>query len=146
MKQLKLWLKNSKVEIVEKKQRRLEARIDDPWKLPGVVKSLLEAYPRGIYLSAITAIDLPEEDSIELDYMFWIIPEKSLLTLKTRVPRNQPRAPSLALLLPAAVPYEQEVYDLFGVVFEGNENLRLGFLTPPDSAGEYPLRRDWNKR
>jgi len=52
----------------------------------------------------------------------------------------------LALLLPAAVPYEQEVYDLFGVVFKGNESLRLGFLTPPDVAGEHPLRKDWNKR
>ncbi|BES81951.1 NADH-quinone oxidoreductase subunit C [Pyrodictium abyssi] len=144
MKQRLLKIRGREIELVEKKPRRLEARIDDPWALPEAVASLLEAYPDGVYISAITAVDLPQEESIELDYIFWVIPEKTAVTLRTRVPRADPRAPSIAGLLPGASAYEQEVYDLMGVVFEGNESLRRIF-TPPDIGSGYPLRKDWKE-
>jgi len=139
-----LKIKGREIELVEKKPRRLEAYIDDPWALPQAVASLLRAYPDGVYISAITAVDLPQEESIELDYIFWVIPEKAVVVLRTRAPRVDPRVPSIVGLLPGASVYEQEVYDMMGVVFEGNGGLRRIF-TPPNAGSGYPLRKDWKE-
>ena len=144
MKQMLLKIKGREIELVEKKPRRLEAYIDDPWALPQAVASLLRAYPDGVYISAITAVDLPQEESIELDYIFWVIPERTVVLLRTRVPRVDPRAPSIAGLLPGASVYEQEVYDLMGVAFDGGEGLRRIFA-PLDAGPGYPLRKDWKE-
>ncbi|MCY0868583.1 MAG: NADH-quinone oxidoreductase subunit C [Desulfurococcus sp.] len=143
MTQKLLGVNGRKIVFTEIKPHRLEARITDPRAMPEAVKSLVEAYSGDMYISAITAIDLPEENYIELDYIFYVIPEKTIAVLKTRVPRSDPRIPSITSILPGASAYEKEVFDLMGVVFEGNQDLRRIF-TPPDIAG-YPLRKDWKE-
>jgi NADH:ubiquinone oxidoreductase subunit C len=61
--------------------------------------------------------------------------------LKTKVPRANPRIESLCSIWPAANWQEREVYDLFGVEFEGHPDPRR-ILMPYDYVG-HPLRRDF---
>lgn len=64
------------------------------------------------------------------------------MILKTRVAREaMPLLPSLCGVWPAAELFEDEIYDLFGIRFEGHPFLRRIML---DEAFEgYPLRKDF---
>ena len=57
------------------------------------------------------------------------------------LPRDEPRAPSITSLWPGAEWLEREAYDMFGIVFEGNRDLRRIFM-PPDYQS-FPLRKDF---
>lgn len=96
------------------------------------------------YLSSISAVDMPKEGRIELNYIFWSIRRAAALVVKVPLDRGNPVVPSIADIVPAAVKSEIEVYDLMGVVFEGNRSLKRGFLVPGDTVakGVYPLRKD----
>lgn len=55
--------------------------------------------------------------------------------------RDDPRTPSVTSLWPGAEWLEREAYDMFGIVFEGNRDLRRIFM-PPDYTS-FPLRKDF---
>ena len=55
--------------------------------------------------------------------------------------REDPRAPSVTFLWPGAEWAEREAYDMFGIIFEGNRDLRRIYL-PPDFQS-FPLRKDF---
>ncbi len=112
-------------------------------RLKEVVKKLREL-SKGVYLSTISGVDLPEEGVIEVNYCFWSVDDKCMYVIRVRTPRNDPRVPSIVDVVPGANNGEMEAYDLLGVYFEGNPNLRRGFLVPDDIAekGVFPLRKE----
>jgi len=55
--------------------------------------------------------------------------------------REDPRAPSVTFLWTGAEWLEREAYDMFGIRFEGNRDLRRIFM-PPDYTS-FPLRKDF---
>jgi NADH-quinone oxidoreductase subunit C len=55
--------------------------------------------------------------------------------------RDNPRIPSLTGLWSGAEWMEREAYDMFGIVFEGNRDLRRIYM-PPDYTS-FPLRKDF---
>jgi NADH-quinone oxidoreductase subunit C len=57
------------------------------------------------------------------------------------VSRDDPRCPSATFLWTGAEWLEREAYDMFGIVFEGNRDLRRIFM-PPDYTS-FPLRKDF---
>jgi len=61
--------------------------------------------------------------------------------MKAKVPRTDPSVASVCDVWPAANWQEREVYDMFGITFEGHPDLRR-ILLPDDFEG-YPLRRDY---
>ena len=63
------------------------------------------------------------------------------ISVKARVPTQDPRIESVVDLFPGANFPEREVYDMFGVVFEGHPDLRR-ILMPEDYEG-FPQRRDF---
>lgn len=61
--------------------------------------------------------------------------------IRVQVPEDDPRVPSLVPLWSGANWPEREIYDLFGIVFEGHPDLRR-ILMPEDWKG-HPLRKDY---
>ena len=57
------------------------------------------------------------------------------------LPRDDPRVPTLTGLWPGAEWMEREAYDMFGIIFEGNRDLRRIYM-PPDYTS-FPLRKDF---
>ena len=55
--------------------------------------------------------------------------------------RDDPRVPSLTFLWNGAEWAEREAYDMFGIIFEGNRDLRRIYM-PPDYTS-FPLRKDF---
>ena len=55
--------------------------------------------------------------------------------------RDDPRAPSITFLWKGAEWMEREAYDMFGITFEGNRDLRRIYM-PPDYTS-FPLRKDF---
>ena len=85
----------------------------------------------------LTAVDrLTRENRFELVYLFYSMEQHTWLRLKTRTDQS---APSLTSVVPGANWYEREIYDLFGIQFEGHPDLKRIML--PDSWRGYPLRR-----
>ena len=63
------------------------------------------------------------------------------VTVKAYVPEDNPVLPSIELLWKTADWQEREVFDLFGIKFEGHPNL-IRIMNPDDYEG-YPLRKDY---
>jgi NADH-quinone oxidoreductase subunit C len=85
----------------------------------------------------VTAVDrLTREDRFELVYLFYSLEGHTWLRLKTRTDRE---APSITPLVPGANWYEREIFDLFGIDFQGHPDLTRIML--PDDWQGYPLRR-----
>ena len=55
--------------------------------------------------------------------------------------RDDPRIPSVTYLWQGAEWMERETYDMFGITFEGNRDLRRIYM-PPDYTS-FPLRKDF---
>jgi NADH-quinone oxidoreductase subunit C len=66
------------------------------------------------------------------------------LVVKTFVNDPDPRLPSVFPLWRGADWMEREVYDLYGIVFEGHPDLRR--ILMPDEFTAYPLRKDYPLR
>jgi NADH-quinone oxidoreductase subunit C len=93
------------------------------------------------YLRCIAAVDYGEE--FELVYLLFSYIHRRDFKLKVRVPRARPEVPSIESVWPAAAWHEREAFDLMGIRFPGNSDLRRLFL-PEDWVG-HPLRKDYQE-
>lgn len=91
------------------------------------------------YLSNLTAAEYP--DYMEMVYHLYSFPLNHTITVKSRLPKDNPRVPSVAGLWPTADLQEREVFDLLGVYFSGHPNLTRVLL--PDGFDGHPLRKDY---
>ncbi|MDH5482173.1 MAG: NADH-quinone oxidoreductase subunit C [Candidatus Bathyarchaeota archaeon] len=89
------------------------------------------------HLSAITGLEVA--DGIEL--LYHLSNEDTLLTVRVKLSKNEAVAPSIVDLIRGAAPYEQEIHDFFGVVFEGHLNLASSILPDDWPKDNYPLRK-----
>ena len=93
-------------------------------------------------LSSLHGCDyLPEEPRLGVHYELLSMERCERLRVKTRLGTDDPRLPTVTDLFPTANFHEREVYDMFGVVFEGHPDLRR-ILLPEDYEG-FPQRRDF---
>lgn len=94
------------------------------------------------YLSDVTAVDrYPDEPRFETVYHLYSIENNQRLRLKVRLAGEDPRVDSTVPVWPGAIAFEREVFDLFGIQFEGHPYL-VRLLMPDDWEG-YPLRKDY---
>ena len=93
-------------------------------------------------LADVTALDLyPQEPRFEVVYHLLSLETAERLRLKIRVSGEQPHCLSAVPVWPAANAFEREVFDLFGIVFNGHPYLRRIVL--PEEWEGYPLRKDY---
>jgi NADH-quinone oxidoreductase subunit C len=90
----------------------------------------------------MTAVDwLPSDPRFQLSYHILSHKYKERIRLHAWVKEENPAIESITSVWPGANYYEREVFDLFGIRFEGHPNLRR-ILMPEDWVG-YPLRKDY---
>jgi len=87
---------------------------------------------------AITGLDLLEK----LGLMYHLRTHGSIVTVRTEVPKDNPRISTITDLIPGANFHEREVADLLGVVFQGHPNLARLVLPDDWPKNLYPLRKD----
>lgn len=92
-------------------------------------------------LIELTAVDyLPRVPRYDVVYHLLSIGQKRRLRLKVRVDAAS-TVPTVQHVWPAAGWLEREVFDLFGIIFDGHPDLRR-ILMPEDWEG-HPLRKDY---
>jgi NADH-quinone oxidoreductase subunit C len=94
------------------------------------------------FLSDLPCVDLyPSEPRFEVVYHLLSMKRKERVRLKVQLPGSDPSLESITSVWPAANFFEREVFDLFGVRFQGHPYLRR-ILMPEDWEG-HPLRKDY---
>ncbi|MCX5894125.1 MAG: NADH-quinone oxidoreductase subunit NuoB, partial [Deltaproteobacteria bacterium] len=122
---------------------------------PARVKDVLQflktdSYPKFLRLDDLTAVDESARREREqypdftLNYQLLSFESASRVRLKVPLSGPQPAIATITDIWPSADWYEREVYDLFGIRFEGHPRLwRL--LMPHDWEG-HPLRKSYPDR
>ena len=90
-------------------------------------------------LLCLAAVDY--KDHFQLVYILHSLEPERMLAVKTDLPYDDPRVPSVASVWRAADWYEREAHDLFGVVFDGHPDLSPLLLY--DGFEGYPGRKDF---
>jgi NADH-quinone oxidoreductase subunit C len=94
------------------------------------------------WLMSLHGVDyLPAEPRLGIHYELLSMERTDRLNVRTRVGVEDPNVPSVVDLYPTADFHEREVYDMFGVVFDGHPDPRR-ILMPEDYVG-FPQRRDF---
>ena len=92
------------------------------------------------YLVDITAVHWPKrEAAFDIIYVLYSFSRNQRIRLKIRVKEGE-RPRSSVYLYPTANWLEREVYDMFGVEFDGHPDLRR--ILMPDEWTGFPLRKD----
>jgi NADH-quinone oxidoreductase subunit C len=90
----------------------------------------------------MTAVDwFPSEPRFQLSYHIVSHGFKERVRLRAMVSGTEPAVESATSVWPGANYYEREVFDLFGVRFEGHPNLRR--ILMPDEWEGHPMRKDY---
>jgi len=111
--------------------------------LPEVARALRDRPELAFDLLAeLTAADYwPSEPRFELVYILVSIANRTRLRLKVRLNADDPHVATVTGVWPAANWLEREVWDLFGIAFDGHPDPRR-LLMPEDWTG-FPLRKDY---
>ena len=112
-----------------------------PGDVPDVLRALHDE-PEFAFtvLADLAGVDTGRE--MQAVYHVWSATTADWLRVTAEgLPRDDPRVPSVTFLWPGAEWMERETYDMFGIVFEGNRDLRRIYM-PPDYTS-FPLRKDF---
>jgi NADH-quinone oxidoreductase subunit C len=94
------------------------------------------------FLSDITGLDrFPIEPRFELNYHLLSLSRRDRVRLRVCLSGDSPVVETVVPVWPTANWHEREIFDLFGVRFEGHPNLKRMLL--PDDWEGYPLRKDY---
>jgi NADH-quinone oxidoreductase subunit C len=138
---LRAWKTESVSQVIE---YRGETTIVVPHRLLLATAEQCKADPELNFnlLSDATCVDrFPNEPRFELNYQLLSIPRLARIRLRTSVSGQQPVIDSLEPVWPGANWMEREIFDLFGIRFEGHSDMRR-ILLPEEFEGA-PLRRDF---
>lgn len=89
----------------------------------------------------ITAKDYPDDDELELVWHYFSLAANEEFFVKARAPRAGARVPTISDIYAHAEWQENEVYEMFGVAFDGHPNPRR--LLTPEWLDGHPLLKDY---
>jgi NADH-quinone oxidoreductase subunit C len=139
--QLRAWNSQAVFQVIE---YRAETTLIVP---PGLLRAVAQQCKENPalnfnLLSDATCVDrFPVEPRFELSYQLVSISRGDRVRLRTSVSSQHPEIDSLCPVWPGADWLEREIFDLFGIRFNGHPDLRR-ILLPEDFEGA-PLRRDF---
>jgi NADH-quinone oxidoreductase subunit C len=97
------------------------------------------------FLTDVTAVDYGGGRPLQVVYQLWSLVHRRSLRVKAELPSSDLSLDSVAPLWKTANWLEREVYDLFGITFDGHPDLRR-ILMPDNYAEGHPLRKDFPLR
>lgn len=104
-----------------------------------IVETARKFLEKGYYLESLTAVDFLE--CFELVYHFNLQDSNARCVVKTLLPKDGSHAPTLTGVYKAANWFEREVFEMFGIVFDGHPNLKNLLL--PESSKIHPLLKSF---
>lgn len=93
------------------------------------------------FLADLAAVDYGPTNWFEVVYHLYSDVHPSWLRVRTKVDRQNPHIPTVTNLWSGAMFHEREAYDMMGIVFDGNRDLRRIFMSPDYRS--FPQRRDF---
>ena len=125
------------LEIVNPDRRRIFLKVA-PADLVAAATLLRDKHDCA-HLSTISGVDRGET----FEFLYHFAAPTAVISVRTEVPRPEPRLPSICAVIPGAVLYERELQDMFGVVVAGIPDGRRLVLPDDWPDGQFPLRKDW---
>jgi len=113
----------------------------DPTAVRGVLSELRDNHGYRALMSVHGVDYYPHEPRLGVHYQLLDMTRVDRIGVKLRVTVDEPTVESITPDWPTANHQEREVYDMFGVQFEGHPDLRR-ILMPEDYEG-HPQRRDF---
>ncbi len=93
------------------------------------------------YLTDAAAVDYGPGERFEVVYHLYSDLHPSWLRVRATVDRANPHIASISDLWAGATFHEREMFDMMGIVFDGNRDLRRIFMSPDYRS--FPQRRDF---
>ena len=120
-----------------------------PDNILDVLKILKEEFDF-LYLVDLTAVDFLGIKTPRFEIVYYLhrfgenYDDNTRVRLKTKITEDKPSIDSATSLWSGADWLEREVFDMFGITFNGHPDLRR--ILMPEDYEEYPLRKDFNVR
>jgi NADH-quinone oxidoreductase subunit C len=92
-------------------------------------------------LADAAAVDYGVDAHFEVVYHLFSWKHPAWLRVRARVDRSDPHLPTITDLWEGAGFHEREMYDMMGIVFDGNRDLRRIYMSPDYRS--FPQRRDF---
>ena len=126
-----LWTDEDTVEVQVSRERIVE-----------VLRTLRDDPDFGFFfLADEAAVDYGVGNWFEVVYHLYSDKHPAWLRIRVRVDRDNPVTPSITSLWEGAMFHEREMYDMMGIVFEGNRDLRRIYMSPDYRS--FPQRKDF---
>ncbi len=93
------------------------------------------------FLADAAAVDYGVDQHLEVVYHLYSDRHPAWLRVRARVDRANPHLPTITGLWEGAMFHEREMYDMMGIIFDGNRDLRRIYMSPDYRS--FPLRRDF---
>ncbi len=126
------------VAMQDKSARRVFLEVS-PNDVPDVSRLMIDELQARFQIA--TGVDTP--DAIEVMYHWAFDRLGCVVTVRTRLERDDPQIDSIAPFCPAAEWIEREMWELLGIQFRDHPDLRHLLLSEDWPEGKYPLRRDY---
>jgi NADH-quinone oxidoreductase subunit C len=92
-------------------------------------------------LMSLSGVDRNIESDLEVIYHLYSLAQKHYITIRVTVARDNGVVPSVASIWRTADWHEREVFDMFGIRFDGHPDLKR-ILLEDDWEG-FPLKKDY---
>lgn len=126
--------------VRQKRPGRIRVDIDAD-ALPTLLQ-LLKGRAGYLHLSSISCVDWPEDDEFELVYHVWSYETRVLVSAHTRIGKQSGRYISIYDLYVPAGFFERDIYEMFGLYFEGSPHMEKFILT--EWNGPPPMLKSFN--
>lgn len=127
-----------RVDIFKKNSRRYYVKIEREY-IRDIIAFMVNDLK--IRFSIVSGVDA--EAGIELLYHLMPDKENMIITVKTVVPKTDPKINTVSDIIEAAEWIEREVHEMLGIDFIGHPNLKRLLLADDWPADQYPLRKDF---
>jgi Ni,Fe-hydrogenase III component G len=136
--QIKENLGDKVVEWYEKSEKRVYFEVN-PEDIPEATRLMFKDLKARFQIAS--GIDTPS--AIEILYHWALDSLDLVVTIQTKLDRDQPEIESLASICTGIEWIEREMWELLGITFRNHPDMRHLLLLDDWPEGAYPLRRDY---